>query len=231
MESVYYSICGNTPLVKYICNILVETEEELAEPTEEKAKEVTEITGLAIENTEESVETKIQEPDGAVEAETEKTGGMEEQPKTEGGSLDSEKTVISTRAENYNFLKILILGGENSQKGMFDEMFVLNEDRTKWIELPIRLPHPMAGGGAVVLDGKIYIFGGYYEYSSLHVWDNENKKWKQLNDMNEGRADITNSCLTYNGAIWALGGYTGRSEILKSVERYDPEEDKWIEMP
>ena len=103
-------------------------------------------------------------------------------------------------------------------------MLILKQDR--WIKLPLKLPKGLDSGGAVYLDGEIYIFGGSYRGKELYKLDNKTLKWIQLADMNEGRWYISHSCLEWNGSIWVFGGWD-----LKSVERYDPKEDKWIKMP
>ena len=92
------------------------------------------------------------------------------------------------------------------------------------IKLPLKLPKPFANGGAVYLDGEIYIFGGTLTKETYKL--NKNLKWIRLADMNEDRWNISNSCLEWNGSIWVFGG-----SGLKSVERYDPRENKWINMP
>ena len=106
-------------------------------------------------------------------------------------------------------------------------MVILKQD--KWIKLALKLPKKLYTGGAVYLDGEIYIFGGSL-YKELHKLDNKTLKWIRLADMNEDRRYISNSSVEWNGSIWVFGGSDGRS-YLKSVERYDPKENKWIKMP
>ena len=80
--------------------------------------------------------------------------------------------------------------------------------------------------GVVYLDDELYVTDSY---KSLFKLD-ENMEWKQLADMNKRRGNISNTCLGWNGYIWMFGGWNG-SSYLKSVERYDPKEDKWTRMP
>ena len=107
-------------------------------------------------------------------------------------------------------------------------MTMLKENR--WIKLALKLPKQLYEGGAVYLDGEIYIFGGYKMETELYKLDNKTLKWIRLADMNEGRRGITNSSVEWNGSIWVFGGRY-RAGDLKSVERYDPKENKWIKMP
>ena len=109
-------------------------------------------------------------------------------------------------------------------------MVILKED--KWIKLALKLPEILVTGGAVYLDGEIYIFGGIFMKKELYKLDNKTLEWIRLADMNEGRRDITNSSVEWNGSIWVFGGRNNaRAGDLKSVERYDPKENKWIKMP
>ena len=108
-------------------------------------------------------------------------------------------------------------------------MTVLSADRSEWIELKVKLPYEGLGSGAVYLNGELYLFGGL-NLKALYKLD-KNMKWIRLADMNERRRFITNSCLEWNGYIWVFGGENEKDEHLKSVERYDPKEDKWTRMP
>ena len=108
-------------------------------------------------------------------------------------------------------------------------MAVLSQDRTKWIEIEMGLPCVAFGSGAIYHNGEIYLFGGWRSRKALYKLD-KNLKWIRLADMNEGRRYITNSCLEWNGDIWVFGGKDENGKRLKSVERYDPKEDKWTLM-
>ena len=108
-------------------------------------------------------------------------------------------------------------------------MVIWKQDR--WTKSALKLPKVLFRGGAVYLDGEIYVFGGCWTAKELYKLDNKTLKWIRLADMNEGRAGIINSSVEWNGSIWVFGGWDIVSSFLKSVERYDPKENKWIEMP
>ena len=109
-------------------------------------------------------------------------------------------------------------------------MVILKQDR--WIKLALKLPRKLIAGGAVYLDGEIYIFDGDVMAKELYKLDNKTLEWIRLADMNEERGGISNSCLEWNGSIWVFGGYDlDKMALSKSVERYDPKEDKWIKIP
>ena len=124
----------------------------------------------------------------------------------------------------------MIIGGLKNNKTEYAGVAVLSGDRSEWIELNLKLPYEASGSGAVYLNGEIYLFGGIRNLKALYKLD-KNMKWIRLADMNEGRNYITNSCLEWNGYIWVFGGVNEKDEFLKSVERYDPKEDKWTRMP
>ena len=123
----------------------------------------------------------------------------------------------------------MILGG-NKNKTQCAGIAVLSGDRSEWIELKLKLPYGANGSGVVYLNGEIYLFGGINNPKALYKLD-KNMEWIRLADMNEGRRGITNSCLEWNGYIWVFGGVNEKVEYLKSVERYDPKENKWTQMP
>lgn len=107
-------------------------------------------------------------------------------------------------------------------------MAVLSQDRSNWTKLEFR-EFSDHFCGAVYLNGEIYIIGNDFKFKSLHKLD-RNLKRIELADMNVEHTQIENSCLELDGYIWVLGGYAN-NETLKTVERYDPKEDKWTEMP
>ena len=92
----------------------------------------------------------------------------------------------------------------------------------------MELPDHILSVGVVYLDDKLYLIN----YSKPFFKLDKNMEWKRLVAMNEERSFINNSCLEWNGYIWVFGGWhMDRKEALKSVERYDPKEDKWTRMP
>lgn len=112
----------------------------------------------------------------------------------------------------------------------FDEMLVLNRDKSAWNKLILKLPHKIVGGGAIHLNGEIYIFGGYNMNKNLYKLD-KSFEWNQLADMNQGRIDITNSSVMWRGQIFVFGGVNGVAGPLNTVERYDPGLNQWTNMP
>jgi N-acetylneuraminic acid mutarotase len=80
---------------------------------------------------------------------------------------------------------------------------------------------------AQVLDGKIYVFGGYNEnkyLSSVEKYDPETDKWTVVNPMSSSRV-VVNTEVTGN-EIYVIGGFDGTNN-LATVEAYDTTTDSW----
>ncbi|CAL1266052.1 unnamed protein product [Larinioides sclopetarius] len=97
------------------------------------------------------------------------------------------------------------------------------------------MPEPRNYHGAVFLNGKIYITGGY---SSLHVHHGQmvstqstfqltvrSKRWRRRADMHQARACHGTCVIEEN--IMVLGGRDSSGKILSAVEIYYPKRDQW----
>jgi len=100
-----------------------------------------------------------------------------------------------------------------------------------WSISSIKLPMNSAYHGAVELDGKIYIAGGFdgeNYLDSLLCLDLSTMIWEEKSPMLTKRCYI--ATVTLNGKIFAIGGHDGTNR-LKTVEMYDPSMNMWVEMP
>lgn len=121
----------------------------------------------------------------------------------------------------------MILKPEMGEKG---DIAILNANRSKWIEIAVELPPDIQEAAVVHLDEQIYIIGGDYDRSKLRRLSTD-YEWEDLAEMHVGRSGIGKSCLELNGFIWVCGGLDGKDvEGLRSMERYDPGENKWFKM-
>merc|ERR1712126_526598 len=82
------------------------------------------------------------------------------------------------------------------------------------------------GTGVAVLDGKIYVTGGFDEkgkkrLNDVECYDISSKTWTTLAGMNKERSG--HSLLAINGSLIAVGG----SGSLSSIEEYDVDNDTW----
>ncbi|GMS91370.1 hypothetical protein PENTCL1PPCAC_13545, partial [Pristionchus entomophagus] len=85
-----------------------------------------------------------------------------------------------------------------------------------------------AGARAAVLNGLIYVVGGYQEFISLDCmerYDPNTSTWTTLKSIKVKRAlpKVVVSC----GKIFVFGGIVSDSPPITSVEMYDPETDTW----
>lgn len=110
-------------------------------------------------------------------------------------------------------------------------MLVLADN--EWKMASVELPHKIGRGGAVYLNGEIYIFGGNYMLDKVLKLD-KNMKWNQLANMKEKSSHVANSCLEWKGGIWVIGGWNGQ-KAMATVHRYNPNlwffQPKWNIMP
>jgi N-acetylneuraminic acid mutarotase len=85
--------------------------------------------------------------------------------------------------------------------------------------------------GAAVLDGKLYVFGGYLQgvgqLASCEVYES-GKGWSGCGALNTKRVGLRGAAL--GGKVYAVGGYDG-SDKLKTMEVYDPATGQWSEAP
>ncbi|MET8327335.1 carboxypeptidase regulatory-like domain-containing protein [Streptomyces sp. NPDC005181] len=95
-------------------------------------------------------------------------------------------------------------------------------------------PHALAGGGAAVLDGKLYVVGGMSVDDSFHstvsAYDPKTKTWSTVHPYPE---EINGaSCGGIAGKLYCAGGYTNLVDApggreVKDAFVYDPARDTW----
>ncbi|KAH7978244.1 hypothetical protein HPB49_004906 [Dermacentor silvarum] len=82
--------------------------------------------------------------------------------------------------------------------------------------------------GVAVLQGKIYVCGGYDGATFLQTaeaFDPVTQQWQFVAPMNVTRSRV--ALVANCGRLFAVGGYDGVSN-LSTVEIYDPEADHWM---
>lgn len=116
------------------------------------------------------------------------------------------------------------------------EVWRYNTRTQTWSTMP-PLPEPRGAGALVALDNTLHYFGGtgddrYQETGEHWVLPLDGStSW-------EARASLLNprnhlAGIVVNNIIYAIGGQHGHNETLvtqASVERYDPEQDQWVEL-
>ena len=103
-----------------------------------------------------------------------------------------------------------------------------NKTSSGWVALP-----PMIAGryrpGAVVMDGKMFVVGGYdpttHEFlSSMEVFDDVTQKWYTGASLNGSRAAL--KLVALNGKLYAIGGWKGH-QYMNTVEEYNIILNRW----
>lgn len=97
----------------------------------------------------------------------------------------------------------------------------------KWIT-KASMTDPREDFQAEVINGKIYVMGGYSgntRTSSLEEYDPSSNQWSKKSSMNDIRDSFQTEVV--NGKIYAIGGADNNGQKLDSVEEYDPTTDKW----
>ena len=75
------------------------------------------------------------------------------------------------------------------------------------------------------LGGRIYGDDNVSLLKKCEVFDFGTNKWTQIADMSVPRC--TSSAFIYNDQLWVMGGYTGRYQRTKKIERYIAAENCW----
>lgn len=94
------------------------------------------------------------------------------------------------------------------------------------------MPAPKAAGFSSVVDGKIYVIGGYGGARRVDKYDPSTDTWTMKSEMPTARHALSTSAL--DGKIYAIGGYVpgvGGYPGVAIVEVYDPATDTWTTAP
>ncbi len=110
---------------------------------------------------------------------------------------------------NFIFLVILQAGNLSAQQWM-----LIGE-----------MPHPVAGGAAVVHDSKIFILGGYSDFTQnpvdlIQMFDPVTGDWSLVGNMQEARYGLSAGLINDN--IFYFGGIRDSSDFLISLEAFGP---------
>ena len=105
---------------------------------------------------------------------------------------------------------------------------VFNRKRNQWQERT-EMSAPKTNHTASVIDGKIYVMGGYFRegkdyktLSTIEIYDPATDHWTQKPDMLIGKSGHATEVI--DGQIYILGGNGSVGVLLTSVEVYDPRE-------
>jgi N-acetylneuraminic acid mutarotase len=126
--------------------------------------------------------------------------------------------------------KIYLIGGSDSHPQTGNAILtvdIYDPASDTWTQNVDTIPERIAAGFAILVDGKIYAFGGYDDLEKVLEYDPVTDTWTRKIDMPTKRAGLSGSVL--DGKIYAIGGHPGSSpyQALSTVEVYDPWTDTW----
>ena len=126
--------------------------------------------------------------------------------------------------------KIYVMGGTgwpqipNHPGPFLSSAEVFDPKTDQWTEI-IEMPTPKTGHTASVINGKIYVIGGFlwrngpFMYlSTVEIYDPETDRWTQGADMSFGR--WAHAAEVINGNIYIFGGNSAHIRPLTTVEVY-----------
>jgi N-acetylneuraminic acid mutarotase len=127
--------------------------------------------------------------------------------------------------------KLYIMGGFEAVTNMpTDEVQVYNLKTHQWTKAK-PLPNPRGGHVAVVLDGKIHLFGGGNSVSTLADHSEYNPATNTWHDLAPlPRSEGSPAAVVVSGKIYVIGGRSGYSDF-GDVYIYDPAADTWSTGP
>jgi len=172
-------------------------------------------------------------------------------PNSKTWSVISTTSVATGNAVTHNGLvkvgnEAWLIGGRvGDHPGVVtNKVWIFNLNTRKWREGP-RMPMPVAGGGAALVDGRIHWFGGLDPFAQCdvpfhYVYDLSNRAagWKNITSaaaMPTPRNHF--STVVLNNKIYAIGGQFGHdacpgksSADTNLVHVFNPRNNKWTKL-
>jgi len=131
---------------------------------------------------------------------------------------------------------VYIIGGVSNQNKWLrlEERVEIFNTITHEVSFAPSLPTPTRINSAVLLNDRIYVFGGSYftkqglkASSEVAVFNIDENKWMQAADMPTAKAT---RAVVKDDKIYAVGGYNQTSS-MDAFERYDPKLNIWETLP
>jgi N-acetylneuraminic acid mutarotase len=129
---------------------------------------------------------------------------------------------------------LYLIGGEFQGAGTglpsisMNTVFALDPAVGEWVARAA-MPRGRSGGGAAVVDGKIYVAGGRPpQGNDFAVYDPRADTWTVLPDVPTDRNHV--SVAAIDGIVYVAGGRHGgsyQSERTAAMEAYDPRTNQW----
>jgi N-acetylneuraminic acid mutarotase len=127
--------------------------------------------------------------------------------------------------------KIYVLGGFAGMTNLPTAQVWVFDTRTKLWTSSTPLPGARGGEAAVVLGGRIHVFGGGNDVSTLashDVFDPAAQTWSHAAPLPRSEGSV--AAVVLGGKIWAIGGRSGFDDYGDTFV-YDPVSDSWSRGP
>lgn len=129
--------------------------------------------------------------------------------------------------------KIYVFGGSQDWSPNYKHVLVVevyDPAHDSWTQLS-EMPTARGAGFSSVVNGKIYLFGGYGGPQRVDEYNPRDDSWIQKTDMPTARHAHSSSVM--NGRVFLVGGYDPFSGYtgLTKVDVYDPRRDVWMTAP
>ncbi|XP_050331684.1 kelch-like protein 5 [Bactrocera neohumeralis] len=136
-------------------------------------------------------------------------------------SLQAKRTAACVAVVNNS---IYVFGGKADNPLTSVECYSTSAGR--W-EYKSGMPTPRAAAGVAILNANIYLIGGkdLRTLNRVDVYNVSTNRWHNCSPMAEARESP--AVTVHQGLIYAM---SGRFSDLKTVERYDPKQDKWTKI-
>jgi len=150
------------------------------------------------------------------------------------------KTVVKNLPENANFQTIAVAGKIYAFKFGHDDLtdaagiaaggavYAYHPAANQW-EARSRMPVKAASYELVLLNGRIYVVGGFTApdtpCDALQEYDPATNRWTIRRSMPTARSRV--GIVILDGSMYVLGGKTGGDSVTDAVEVYDPGKDAW----
>lgn len=127
--------------------------------------------------------------------------------------------------------------GEDADMHSVDEFSCYDPESKQWTSLP-NLPERRSSHDAVVLEGKLYVAGGWtlsgdsdgewLDKAWAYDLADENGEWRALPSLPFRRRAL--AVAHWNGKLIAIGGMDEDHDISQSVDCYDPNSQQWTKL-
>jgi len=130
--------------------------------------------------------------------------------------------------------KIYVIGGSQASepnRNRVPTVEVYDPATDTWTQKG-NMPGKRSAGSSSVVDGKIYIIGGYEGARRVDEYDPSTNTWTTKSEMPTPRHALSTSVV--NGKVYAIGGYlpgVRNYPGVATVEVYDPATDTWTTAP